>query len=88
MMNSRLLRHFLLLLGAATAVVGSDQGGWKNGSKATGEADPNVTTDCDYWANNVQIGDTCEMIEDFFGITEAQFKNWVIPSPFSPFHIL
>ncbi|KXG49682.1 Peptidoglycan-binding Lysin subgroup [Penicillium griseofulvum] len=89
-MTSHLLRHFLLLLGATTAVVSSGQGGWKNGSKATGEADPNVTTDCDYWANNVQIGDTsytqyylvqngdtCYNIQNrYMNFTLAQFYSW------------
>ncbi|KAJ6068825.1 hypothetical protein N7499_010712 [Penicillium canescens] len=75
-MKSHLLKHTLLLLAAATAVSSSGQGGWKNGSEATGEVDPNVTTGCGYWANNVQNEDTCEMIEDSFGITQAQFEYW------------
>lgn len=81
-MKSQLLKHSLLLLAAATAVSSSGQGGWKNGTEATGQVDPNVTMDCGYWANNVQNGDTCEMIEDSFGITQSQFGYWVIPCPF------
>lgn len=72
-----LLLLLLLLLGTAAATNSAGQGGWKNGPTATGETDPNVTTDCDYYVNNVQLGDTCKMVEDYFGIDEAQFENWV-----------
>ncbi|KAJ5190317.1 uncharacterized protein N7498_009302 [Penicillium cinerascens] len=77
-MKSHVLSHSLLLFGAVTAVC-AGQGGWKNGPTATGQTDPNVTTDCDYWANNIQLGDTCETVAEFFGISEAQFEKWVIP---------
>lgn len=73
MISSNLLVHSLLL-GAAAAL----SQGWKNGPTATGPTDPNLTVDCDYFANNVQPGDTCTMVEDYFGITEEQFQNWVI----------
>ncbi|KAJ6071011.1 hypothetical protein N7467_012330 [Penicillium canescens] len=66
----------LLLLGAATATNNAGQGGWKNGPTASGETDPNLTTGCDYYVNNVQQGDTCEMVEDYFDITGEQFENW------------
>ncbi|KAJ5290759.1 hypothetical protein N7478_000010 [Penicillium angulare] len=58
------------------ATVASQGGGWENGYEATGEADPDVTSSCDHWANDVQSSDTCEMLEDYFGITIKELVNW------------
>lgn len=64
------------ILGTAIAS-SSGLGGWKNGPKATGETDPNVTKNCDFWANDVKSTDTCKMVEDYFGITLKQLVAWV-----------
>jgi hypothetical protein len=65
---------FLLSTALASS---SGQGGWKNGPEATGETDPNVTKNCDFWANDVKSTDTCKMVEDYFGITLKQLVAWV-----------
>jgi hypothetical protein len=64
-----------LLFGAASA--SRTQKRWTNGDAATGTTDPNVTDDCTYWANNIETGDTCESLESYFGITQAQLIAWV-----------
>ncbi|KAH8692157.1 LysM domain protein [Talaromyces proteolyticus] len=49
---------------------------WTNGGLATGKTDPNVVADCDYWANVIESGDTCESLESHFGLTAAQLATW------------
>lgn len=75
MLSVNLLISSLLLNTAFASSPG--QGGWKNGPKATGETDPNVTKNCDFWANDVKSTDTCKMVEDYFGITLKQLVAWV-----------
>jgi hypothetical protein len=70
------LIFYSFLLGTTFAST-SNQGGWKNGAKATGETDPNVTKNCEFWANDVKSTDTCKMVEDYFGITLKQLVAWV-----------
>ncbi|KAJ6025073.1 hypothetical protein N7540_005870 [Penicillium herquei] len=63
-----------LLFGSASA--SRIQKRWTNGDAATGTTDPNVTNDCTYWANNIETGDTCESLEAYFGMTQAQLIAW------------
>lgn len=64
---------------AASGIVASGGGhGWTNGATVTGPTDVDLTTDCDYFINDVVLGDTYELVEDYFGITETQFENWYI----------
>ncbi|OQD76551.1 hypothetical protein PENDEC_c004G04891 [Penicillium decumbens] len=72
--NIRLM--YLLHAAVATTVVAASGHGWTNGPTATGPTDVGLTTSCDYFANDVASRDTCEMVEDYFGITETQFENW------------
>jgi hypothetical protein len=64
-----------LLLGVASA--SGIQKRWTNGDAATGTTDSKVTEDCTYWANNIETSDTCESVETYFGITQAQLIAWV-----------
>lgn len=50
---------------------------WINGVSATGPTDPSVVDHCEYWANDIGLSDSCEFIEDYFGITRQQFRFWV-----------
>lgn len=52
-------------------------GGWVDGTTATGTTDPEVTDDCDFWANDVKSNDTCSALESYFDITMKQLKAWV-----------
>lgn len=79
MISNIRLTHLLLAAAATTGVAASGHG-WTNGPTATGPTDADLATSCDYFANDVASGDTCEMVEDYFGITETQFENWVYPS--------
>jgi len=79
MISNIRLTH-LLHAAVATTVVAASGHGWTNGPTATGPTDVGLTTSCDYFANDVASRDTCEMVEDYFGITETQFENWVYPS--------
>ncbi|KAL4938538.1 hypothetical protein BDV06DRAFT_225905 [Aspergillus oleicola] len=87
MLHSRVFIHALLLSKATAAFSPrarsesasasiAGQGGWKNGPKATGFTDPDVTANCDYWVNDVQSSDTCEMVDDYFDITLRQLVSW------------
>ncbi|KAB8246220.1 hypothetical protein BDV35DRAFT_231250 [Aspergillus flavus] len=49
---------------------------WTNGASATGPTDPSVVDHCEYWVNNIGLSDSCELIEDYFGITRRQFRLW------------
>ncbi|KAL4734491.1 hypothetical protein BDV11DRAFT_212743 [Aspergillus similis] len=49
---------------------------WLNGNSATGTTDPDVTSDCKYWANDIDSDDTCAEIESYFGITITDLKAW------------
>lgn len=54
---------------------------WTNGASATGPTDPSVVDHCEYWVNNIGLSDSCELIEDYFGITRRQFRLWVSLCP-------
>lgn len=47
-----------------------------NQGKPTGPTDPNVISDCTYWAL-AQNGDTCGGLENYFGLTQAQLIHYV-----------
>ncbi|KAL4977418.1 hypothetical protein BDW66DRAFT_158791 [Aspergillus desertorum] len=47
-----------------------------HGNSATGTTDPDVTSDCQYWANDIDSDDTCAEIESYFGITMTDLKAW------------
>ncbi|KAL4981676.1 LysM domain protein [Aspergillus falconensis] len=49
---------------------------WLNGNSATGTTDPDVTSDCQYWANDISSDDTCAELESYFGITITDLKAW------------
>ncbi|KAJ5087703.1 hypothetical protein N7456_011319 [Penicillium angulare] len=81
MISNIRLSHILLVAAATSGVataatVNDDSPGWENGPTATGPTDADLTTNCDYFINDVASGDTCEMVEDYFGITETQFESW------------
>ncbi|KAK6824322.1 hypothetical protein RU639_005153 [Aspergillus parasiticus] len=49
---------------------------WINGDSATGPTDPSTVDHCEYWVNDIGLNDSCESIEDYFGITRQQFRFW------------
>ncbi|KAE8167889.1 hypothetical protein BDV40DRAFT_311378 [Aspergillus tamarii] len=49
---------------------------WTNGDSATGPTDADVVDHCEYWVNDIGLSDSCEAIEDYFGITRQQFRFW------------
>ncbi|KAJ5889009.1 LysM domain protein [Penicillium taxi] len=49
---------------------------WLDGDSATSTTDPDVTSDCTYWANNISANDTCANIEEYFDATVAQLHAW------------
>ncbi|RHZ48402.1 putative LysM domain protein [Aspergillus thermomutatus] len=49
---------------------------WLNGDSATGTTDPDVTSDCEYWANDISSSDTCAGLEAYFDVTFAELKAW------------
>ncbi|KAF4548991.1 Hypothetical protein D9617_24g017050 [Elsinoe fawcettii] len=40
-----------------------------------GTVDPGIISDCTYWAY-IQTGDTCQNIQDYFGLTRTQFVGY------------
>ena len=50
---------------------------WTNGDSATGPTDADVVDHCEYWVNDIGLSDSCEVLEDYFGITRQQFRFWV-----------
>ncbi|KAH8435172.1 LysM peptidoglycan-binding domain-containing protein, partial [Aspergillus melleus] len=71
MIKPSLLPVLFLGLSAAAAF----QHEWKNGDSATGFTDPSVVDGCEFWVD-IGYDDTCEAIEDYFGITKTQFRTW------------
>ncbi|PYI34514.1 LysM domain protein [Aspergillus indologenus CBS 114.80] len=49
---------------------------WLNGDTATGTTDPDVTGDCEYWANDISATDTCAELETYFDATVAELHAW------------
>ncbi|KAJ9211201.1 hypothetical protein DTO166G4_7227 [Paecilomyces variotii] len=49
---------------------------WLNGDTATGTTDPDVTSDCEYWANDISATDTCAELEMYFDATVAELHAW------------
>ncbi|KAL3476524.1 LysM domain protein [Aspergillus californicus] len=49
---------------------------WLNGNSASGTTDPDVTSDCQYWANEISSDDTCAELESYFDITITDLKAW------------
>lgn len=43
----------------------------------SGPVDPSTTKDCTFYADAVDASDTCAKIEDDWGISHAQFVQWV-----------
>jgi hypothetical protein len=46
-----------------------------------GVAAPGADADCSEWVEQ-SYGLTCAIIEEFYGMTEAQFEAWVSKRPF------
>ncbi|KAJ5893483.1 LysM domain protein [Penicillium taxi] len=49
---------------------------WSNGDSASDYTDPDVTSDCEYWVNDISSTDTCAELETYFGITIAELHAW------------
>ncbi|EAU30720.1 predicted protein [Aspergillus terreus NIH2624] len=64
-----------MLMGAVSSV--QAEGGWTTGRNATGTTDPNVTSNCTYWANDISSSATCEQVQEHFDIDFNHLHAWV-----------
>ncbi|KAL4938537.1 hypothetical protein BDV06DRAFT_225904 [Aspergillus oleicola] len=63
--------------------------GYETDTQASGETDPNVTRNCSTWANSITSGDTCQKLQEDFGIDFLQLHEWnpsLVVDPCSPIH--
>jgi hypothetical protein len=51
--------------------------GWKVGDSSTGSTDPDVTTKCTQWANDISSKDSCKALQKEFDIDFQQLHEWV-----------
>ncbi|KAF4762443.1 hypothetical protein HAV15_006492 [Penicillium sp. str.  len=50
--------------------------GWKVGDSSTGSTDPDVTTKCTQWANDISSKDSCKALQKEFDIDFQQLHEW------------
>ncbi|KAJ5710539.1 LysM domain protein [Penicillium malachiteum] len=49
---------------------------WLNGDAATGTTDPDVTDNCEFWANDISSTDTCAELESYFDASITELHAW------------
>ncbi|KAJ5655288.1 hypothetical protein N7507_007238 [Penicillium longicatenatum] len=49
---------------------------WLNGDAATGTTDPDVTDNCEFWANDISSTDTCAELESYFDASISELHAW------------
>jgi hypothetical protein len=79
-MRHRILVTLLTTLGAANAVLGaayaSDQVS-KVSKRQDGPTAPDIDSDCTYWDTVYDSSVNCQYLEDYWGLTHAQFLEYV-----------
>ncbi|CAI7571814.1 unnamed protein product [Penicillium glandicola] len=58
------------------ALLAPATGAWKVGNDATGMTDPDVTTKCTRWANDITSDDSCKALQSEFDIDYLQLHEW------------
>jgi hypothetical protein len=79
------MRLALLLYAAAAGAAASREPGRTRVRRQQGPVDPGTAPDCTYWETALDSSFTCSYFEESYGMTHADFVDWVsehsIPNP-------